>query len=309
MHFGEDNATIFFGANGYLGFEISRYLNKRDIHVYEIDRKLAKIQALRESLPISKDKTFRALIVAAGPDRSQCNRNYDDAKSDNEELIKSVRYIANNFKIEKLIFLSSIHIYGATPKGFISESTKPDPYDKYSELKLENEFRFSELANIFEMSIYHVRVSNVFGFSATKKTAWKSLVLNYLFLSAIKGYQIKLNKDKAAYRNFIYIEKLTEFFEFLISFKEDQHLVNQVINLGGKTLFLEEVASIVKEFRDFGFLKNLAFWEKKLVREERPFCYYSSFVKLHKNLSNNILEDFESNYAKLKRLYVQNIVK
>lgn len=308
MHFGANKNIILFGASGYLGFEISKYFRVKSFNVYEIQRTQLKKKFLIENLPLEKYATIKALIIAAGPDRVQCENNFDDAKSNNSELINSVYSIASSYNIEKFIFLSSIHVYGETLTGSICEKSKPDPYDRYSELKIESEFRLSKLALVTKASIFNIRLSNVFGFSGTNNKNWKDLVLNFLFLSVVKGSAIKLKKTENVYRNFLYIERFSNFFDYLVSLENKDRTQSQIINLGGTTLFLEEAKSFLEEYKINGRLQNVNFWKTHLQKKERPFIYRSQFLESHGKSFNNIFDDFVRNYSNLKQLHMQNII-
>ena len=91
-----------------------------------------------------------------------CGNNFSLAKTVNTNLTLELAKVALSKSIKKFIFLSTIHVYGKNLNGEILENSKTEPYDYYSETKLnaENELKLFHNTNV-ELKI--LRLSNIFG--------------------------------------------------------------------------------------------------------------------------------------------------
>ena len=114
-----------------------------------------------------------------------------------------VVYAAETCGIKRLVYTSSIGIYGSSSKE-MSESTEPNPKTFYAISKYRGEEHVSRLMDKYKT--YIVRCGNVFGYSPAMR--FDAVVNRFVFEGNFNG-RISIHGDGKQNRSFIHIDKLT----------------------------------------------------------------------------------------------------
>lgn len=108
-----------------------------------------------------------------------------------------------------IIYFSSIHVYGDSLLGDLSEDNICDPTTPYrlNKLYMEKTIKYLSLKNS-HTNFLVLRLSNVFGFISDPNTVNWNLFFNYFILSKSRGLDLKINSNGKAYRNILSIYSL-----------------------------------------------------------------------------------------------------
>ena len=171
------------GANGMLGFELTRQLDKRSIKYLATD--ILKdgefynfmILDILDEISLSKSiKEFSPAIVlhlAAKTDVDGCETKKEEAFKVNAKATESLAKICKNMNIP-MVYISTAAVFkGDKPTPYI-ETDKPDPLSYYAKTKLEGEIAVKENLKDF----YILRAGwMIGGFEKDKKFVAKILKL------------------------------------------------------------------------------------------------------------------------------------
>jgi len=146
--------------------------------------------------------------------------------------------------VSKFLYFSTIHIYGNPLTGKVDEEELPRPISHYS---ITN--RIAEdyviLANSYgKLSGAVVRLSNAVGKPIDNLSDCWSLVVNDLCRQAVEKQCLQLNSEGKQQRDFIPITDICNAVEFLIKLP-DTNFNGQIINLGGRTYSIYEIALLI----------------------------------------------------------------
>lgn len=216
MHPGK-NKILITGANGFLGYEIYKFLQKK-YKVIGTSKSKTK-QFIKLNYPSNKIKedtlkNVRTVIHLASLDRDEVKKNINLSKKINikftEDLInKSIKKNVKNF-----IFFSTIGVYGHNLKKNVDESIKPKPKDFYSKLKYITEKKILKKKNI---RVIILRVSNIIGKPTKISSGFLKLFLQDICISALNNNKIILKSDGKQYRDFLELKVLLKIIAKLLN--------------------------------------------------------------------------------------------
>ena len=152
-------------------------------------------------------------------------------------------------KVQKFIYFSSIHVYGAMLDGEINEETVPRPSNHYSIThKLAEDYVLNaDRSNNISGSV--LRLSNVIGSPLNKEVNCWSLVAHDLCMQVVKSKSMQLFSDKEVRRDFIGISNLCKIVSYCIF---DENVFGQikgdVVNItNGRSLSLNTLIEIIAD--------------------------------------------------------------
>lgn len=111
-------------------------------------------------------------------------------------------YAVEKSNVSKVIYLSSISIYGAHPEP-VDESAIPNPHSFYGRSKLDGERQLKVLERNKEVFI--LRSGNVYGYNPAYRV--DAVVNRFLFNANFTG-KITINGSGDQHRSFIHVDKL-----------------------------------------------------------------------------------------------------
>ncbi len=146
-------------------------------------------------------------------------------------------YILEQSNVSKIIYLSSISVYGAREE-LVNEDTTPDPKTYYGISKLNGEKMIERLGS--KIKTYILRCGNVYGYSKSMRF---DAVINKFMFEAHFNNKLSIQGNGKQQRAFIHIEKVATTLSSLI----DMDIASGTYNLVDKNLPVLELAHIIKE--------------------------------------------------------------
>ena len=146
-------------------------------------------------------------------------------------------YILEQSNVSKIIYMSSISVYGAR-EGLVDENTTPNPKTYYGISKLNGEKMIERLES--KMETYILRCGNVYGYSKSMRF---DAVINKFMFDAHFNNKITIEGSGKQQRAFIHINKVTAALSFLIKQKE---IASDKYNLVDKNLSVIELSNHLK---------------------------------------------------------------
>lgn len=113
-------------------------------------------------------------------------------------------YAIEKSAVTKIIYLSSISIYGDHPDP-VDENTNPNPHSFYGRSKLDGERQLSILNR--DRQLYILRSGNVYGYNPSYRI--DAVVNRFLFQANFQG-KITINGSGDQHRSFIHVEKVAQ---------------------------------------------------------------------------------------------------
>jgi nucleoside-diphosphate-sugar epimerase len=239
------------GGNGFLGTNLIKRLNanldKHEIYCADIDKEDSKnflyVDVTKPtSFDCIADKDIDVIINLAAVHRDDIKpiSKYDEVNVDGA---KNVCEIANKYGINKIIFTSSVAIYGFAPPN-TKESGEPNYFNDYGRTKYLAEQVYKKWLSEDEInrSLVIIRPTVIFG------KGNRGNVYNLLKqIASRKFVMIGNGKNK---KSMAYVENVTAFIEYCLSFKEGLHTYNYIDKPD------LDMNSLVKNVRQILFKKN-----------------------------------------------------
>ena len=204
------------GVDGYIGKEIFQLLSrKKQYKLFPIsNKKKGKFTYLDLTKPINLNIEPYAVIHCAA--KHKFSKNGNDMKniySTNIKMTKNLINFCNEKSVKKLIFLSSVDVYGKIKKKKVFESLKPIRPNLYGKSKFLSEKMFCNKKNKFKSLC--LRIPGIFTLNLSKNypliiKMTKDIVKNKSFFS------YNLNKK---FNNILDVEELVKFIEVALKKK------------------------------------------------------------------------------------------
>ena len=234
--------VLVTGGEGFLGSNIAQSLDKSKHEVLISTRN-------KRCNDVSEDKIYINLedlddITLDGFDAVvHCAANVYSKNQDQLFFINAIQ-TAEFFKIairdhvKHFIFMSSVGVYGKSSEVIINVETETNPYNAYTQSKLEAEKMLIDLAHKHNISLSIIRAPMIYG---------KAAKGNYKILSRLISNNlpvpIPLHGNK---RNFCSIQNITSFISHLIDMDIDMlKKINSYIPADNKALSLEELCMLI----------------------------------------------------------------
>ena len=281
---------LLTGANGFIGSHLYDFLLSKKMNVFTISRSKSKklknniIQDLKNKISINKKMKFDAIIhCAAISPSSNSNQDFSDFFFNNIIATKNIINFANSKKIKKIIFLSSISIYGKVNKKEISEKTDIINPSNYGISKFVCEKLLIDKSNYFKAIC--IRLPGVIG-----KNSVRNWLTNCLKL-AKKNKNIELYNPNFGFNNCVHVKDLSKFIFRLLKIKiyeNDVILVGsgrkiKVINIIKMMISFTKSKSIIKIIKN----KNNSF----SINSNYAIKKYGYYLKTTNNIISNFLKD------------------
>lgn len=300
-----DKRILITGVGGLIGNHLSRYLLNKGYNVIGIDNlsgsyrdnvddrlfdnrqfhpiDLLNIESLNRIIEYYKpDVVFHfAAYAALGLSPFIRNFNY------NNNILASINVInaCVNYGIRKLVFTSSMDVYGNQGTPF-TENMTPMPEDPYGIAKYAVELDIKEAHNHFGLEYTIVRPHNVVGIYQNIWDKYRN-VLGIWIRQIIDNEPITIYGDGSVERAFSDIKYYLLPFEKIIT-----NFNGEIFNMGSDKVYkLIDAANIILRVgQDFGYKGNIVYLEP---RKEVKFAYSNH------NKAKNLL-GFEDNTNLIK---------
>lgn len=284
--------VLVTGAAGFAGSHIIEKLINLDFEVTgTVSNKLINNISHNYSLiqidlskPIEINSTFDIIIHCAARTNS-LEKNEDSMINDNVIATLNIINFAKKMKINKLIYLSSVSIYGTPNVKIIDENSPAINPDIYGTTKyLCEQLLF---ANIREISSICLRLPALVG--KNSKNNWPSNIFKY----SNSGEQLILTNENSLYNNLLHIDDLSNLIIHLLNFDFKNFEILTVASQ--KPIKIKEVLRLFKLKLNINISTSLNLNNKK--------SYIISTKKLVEKYSYSTMEVSDV----IERLLLENI--
>jgi UDP-glucose 4-epimerase len=244
---------LITGSAGFIGSNIAKKMNKKFIYgIGRVNKKFPPSSIFKKNinknitlknLNLFKEK-FDFIIHCAGGGIGLSN--FEDYKKNFLPTKNVLEYIRKYSTKTKLIFLSSLSVYGNKKKKLSEEDTL-DPLSTYAKNKIKSEKLCKLYSNKYNISILILRVGPVYGIGLRKRFFFDACT------KITNNNNIFMGTGNES-RDYLYIDDFTNLIKKILSRKMQKF---DIVNVGSGIQF--KIVDIIK------------FIKKKLGNKERIF--------------------------------------
>lgn len=246
------NNIILIGSSGFVGRNVKKFFLKKKIKCIYLSTKNFNLSKI-------KKKTFKeifiknsVIIYAAGK-----HRKFGDTiklKNYNIKIFKNLLDNLKNSLPKKIIFLSTVEVYGKKKKSQINESSKLNPLNLYAKGKLIQERELKKFSKKNKINYNILRLPGFYGKDD------KNSIISKLYSHLQNEEKIYFKTDGSELRDYIYINDLVKIIYLFI--KNYQRNYNGIFNIvQGKSYKLKQYLFILK--KNLNSKKDLVFGKEK----------------------------------------------
>lgn len=249
--------VLVTGGAGFIGGHLCKLLVKREYKVSIIDNfSLGKMHNLPKGVKIFKkdildfESCVRAcknidIVIHLAAKVSIRNSVKTFSEDVNNNLIGTINVLnaAAKSKVKKLVFASSMAVYGKTKKNMPFKETSPtEPLSPYGISKLASEKYILLMAPKMGIDPVILRLFNTFGPGQTL-TPYVGVITIFI-KNILKNKISKIFGNGKQQRDFVYVEDIVRSFILAIESKKSSNLI---FNIGtGQTISINKLFGIIK---------------------------------------------------------------
>lgn len=228
---------IIFGKNSRIGSGLAEFLVQNGVRFHAVssdDCDLENRMEVADFFLKFQDIDIAAVVLAV------INKEVDNSYHSFQRNLQMVRNFLDSFprnKRNKIIYLSSVDIYGISPSLPLTEDSPAQPEDWYALAKHVNERQFLFAAEKSGIQTIILRIPGVYGSSSQEN----SIIAN-LIDRAQHNVPLEIYNDGSIVRDYLHIEDLSRLIELLIT--SDFHGLLNVAT--GKSMSLLELIRIIE---------------------------------------------------------------
>ena len=311
------NKVLITGGLGFLGGRIAKYFSDKGYAVLLATRKPENkfpknipANTLVMQLDYSSDEQLNeaikgtdTLIHLAGPNIHSSSYDPENIICYHINLTERLLRVAKSNNLNKLIYLSTIHVYGKNLKDLVTEDTKPNPVHPFAEAHLAAEKILTAQAD--NVSVKIIRCSNSFGIPYFENEKCWKLVVNNFCKSAFQNGGLIINSSGQDYRDFIAVEDVVRGIHYLMQLNNDKG-IDDIYNLGSSnTVRIIDIAKKIQKTLKDGFDYDCPIIKNKPSKEmDKPKHFILSTEKIERLGFTSKLGDDNIfsllNYCKMK---------
>mgnify|MGYP003870477499 CR=1 FL=1 len=243
--------SIVFGANGYLGRHLMKYLTTKSEDVLAVGKKKYSIDGYKNyfQLDITQRSQFSKInfeveniyFLSAKTGTLDSFEYYQEFTNVNElGLLNLLDYLKSTHFRPKIIFPSSRLVYRGMKNVFLSEESQLEGKTVYAINKIACENYLKAYNNLFSIPFIVLRIcvpyGNLFGSDYSYGT------IGYFLSKAYEKQDISLYGDGSQKRTFTHIEDITE----IMGLCAKNDIINKIINIGSEdNMSIKEAAQVV----------------------------------------------------------------
>jgi len=219
----ETKSILITGAGGFVGAHLVKKFNLLGYMVYAAYRSkkeniinIKNINLINLNLPnISNLPKFYNYLIHCGADTSATTSNDEKMIQSNSLGSEKIFYHASKMGVEKIVYLSSMSIYGDIKEKIVNEDYKPLNVDTYGQSKFKGEIHLEKISTNFNIPSLSIRLPGVVGLGAHNN------FLSKIIPKIINNEEISINnpKPESLFNNLIHINDLFEYIKFYLSNK------------------------------------------------------------------------------------------
>jgi nucleoside-diphosphate-sugar epimerase len=287
---------LITGANGYIGQDIMRYAEKdknykiigvarRKIKTLQNKKRKTVIQNLEKELVINS--SIDAIIHCAEKNPLSSLKNYKKNKIIAKNLIK---FSLKN-KVKKIIFLSSITVYGKIKKKIINENYKKNKPNLYGQQKIKSESIL--LKKYKDLSVISLRLPGILVLNTKLK---KTLIMS-IINKANSNKKINIYNPEENFNNVL---DTLELFNVIKKILDRKIKKNSIYNLSASKpiKFFNMVNFIIKKMKSKSNIKTIFNFKKSFIISNKKFSRDYNFTF---STTKKIITRFCKAYKKLMK--------
>ena len=241
---------LIIGANGYLGKNIyESFSNTLNYHLYYYKRATNTISdAADNALSRRSIPFFDIVFYLAAADQKACDYDASHAIKSNVDTPLNIVSKHLRGRIGRLIYFSTIQVYGDNLKGNINYETPTQPKNNYANTKLKAEYELTKLSREQNFTITVLRLGNCFGYYQKTFDEGKDLALNAFCIAAARDGVIKIKGNCQNQKAFLPMNALLK---ILHNMAEEHKTLQSKYICGAKrsTSILSAAAYIQRSFQ------------------------------------------------------------
>jgi len=267
---------LITGVNGYIGQDIMRYAEKeknykvigivkRKIKTLQNKNRKTVIQNLEKELIINS--SIDAIIHCAEKNPLSSLKNYKKNKIIAKNLIK---FSLKN-KVKKIIFLSSIKVYGKIKRKIISENYKKNKPNLYGQQKIESESIL--LKKYKDLSVISLRLPGILVLNTKRKEPLIMSIIN----KAKSNQKVDIYNPEENFNNILDTLELFNVIKKILNRKIKK---NSVYNLSASKpiKFFNIVNFIIKKMKSNSNIKTIFNSKKSFIISNKKFSRDFNFT-------------------------------
>ena len=218
--------VLITGSSGFIGSYISNYLAKKKYTIFCIKnkKKLRLSKKIYTPVTLATHHPIEAVVHCASKTSANSN-NSKIVMDQNINLLKKLLIFAKRKKIKKIIFLSTMSVYGKINSQLVNENTQFDRPDFYGKSKIRCEQLLKTFCKNNKVRFLIVRLPGVVGPGSHGN------FISKMGNKIIKSKKIKLNNKNKDFNNILHVKNLSEFIQFFLKSKKNNSLI---LNLASK---------------------------------------------------------------------------
>lgn len=276
---------LITGATGFIGYHLTKKLLTQNCNVIAIGRNFKLLNRLQKNkllIKVSGDLTKEEFLsnlfsnyridilfhlAAKVHDRSE--KDVKQHRLVNVNLTGKLAELALNHNVERLVYFSSVAVYGNTEGRIINEKETCSPFTIYGKTKLEAENLLIKLWQSRGLPITILRLASVYG---TYDHGNMKLLANI----ARKHFSAMIGKGKNR-KTMIYVDDVIQA-AILVAIRDDA--VGEVFNIGENFYtFCEILDTIEKALCASTFRVKVPLFLEKIIERQKISGALYSLVK------------------------------
>jgi nucleoside-diphosphate-sugar epimerase len=263
------------GSDGLIGKELAKkFKNHKNIELILHTRKKKN---KRKNLYFSKDLKKKIYLEKIPDIIIHCasiNKSFDETDKKKKKFIKNIEMVkniinyANINKVKKIIFFSSIDIYGKITKKIVNENNKPNSVNYYGKSKLICERLMKKNSNLFRSIC--LRIPGVLTLDLSNNRTFLGNIIKKLICK--KKITI-FNEDKK-FNNLIDVQELFKVLKLLINKKLYN---NKIYNLSANSPI--SILQIIKKIQNIFLISSYI-----CIRSKKQKSFIINNKKIQKDL-------------------------
>lgn len=246
------NNIILIGSSGFVGRNIKKYFLKKKTKCIYLSTKNFDLTKITKSKIEKYFKKNSIIIYAAGK-----HRKFGDTvelRDYNLRIFKSLLIELGNKLPNKIIFLSTVEVYGDKKRLKINEKSSLNPLNLYAEGKL---FQENELKKFSKKNKINFNILRLPGFYGKDD---KNSIISKMYLFFKNRLKIKFITNGDELRDYVFINDLVKIINFFVKNKNQKFY--GIFNIvQGKSFKIKKYLFYLK--KNLNSDKNFIFGKKK----------------------------------------------
>jgi len=248
---------VVTGAAGFIGSHFVNHFSN-EYHIKAIDnlktgewsRINSKVEKINIDINFASDKELEQILQGTEILVHFAAEKHNSSISQPKNLFETnviatekLFSVAGICKVKKIIFSSSLYVYGNQNKSQTSKSTIPTPDTNYGISKLAGEFILKKIAREFDLIWHSPRFYFIYGPHQFASGGYKSVIVKN-FENARNRMPLTINGDGKQELDYVYIDDLLIVMKKLI----DSEKTTGTFNLSsGNATSVNEIISIISK--------------------------------------------------------------